>query len=136
MNLTIAKIKSSSACKLFKMSSVPARRCRSFPRLMRAEGDRVEFTATDLDVSVSCKVEAKVKKPGATTIPVKKLFGIVRELGGTEIEIEVDEKNICTIRCGSSFFKIHGLNADEFPPLPKFKDDKKVLSRRKPSKAC
>ena len=94
--------------------------------LLRAEGDRVEFTATDLDVSVSCKVEAKVKKPGATTIPVKKLFGIVRELGGTEIEIEVDEKNICTIRCGSSFYKIHGLNADEFPPLPKFKDDKKV----------
>src|SRR6266446_5042173 len=94
--------------------------------LVRAEGDQVEFTATDLDVSVSCKVEAKVLKPGATTIPVKKLFGIVRELGGTEIEIEVDEKNICTIRCGSSFFKIHGLNADEFPPLPKFKDDKKV----------
>ena len=94
--------------------------------LLRAEGDRVEFTATDLDVSVSCKVEAKVLKPGATTIPVKKLFGIVRELGGNEIEIEVDEKNICTIRCGSSFFKIHGLNADEFPPLPKFKDDKKV----------
>ena len=95
--------------------------------LVRAEGDHVEFTATDLDVSVSCKVEAKVLKPGATTIPVKKLFGIVRELGGTEIEIEVDEKNICTIRCGSSFFKIHGLGADEFPPLPKFKDDKKVV---------
>jgi DNA polymerase-3 subunit beta len=94
--------------------------------LLRAEGDRVEFTATDLDVSVSCKVEASVKKPGATTIPVKKLFGIVRELGGTEIDIEVDDKNICTIRCGSSFFKIHGLGADEFPPLPKFKDDKKV----------
>jgi DNA polymerase-3 subunit beta len=71
-------------------------------------------------------VEAKVTKPGATTIPVKKLFGIVRELGGIEIDIEVDEKNICTIRCGSSFYKIHGLNADEFPPLPKFKDDKKV----------
>src|SRR5258706_988103 len=94
--------------------------------LVRAEGDRVEFTATDLDVSISCKVEAKVLKPGATTIPVKKLFGIVRELGGTEIEIETDEKNICTIRCGSSFFKIHGLNADEFPPLPNLKDDKKV----------
>ncbi len=103
--------------------------------LVRAEGDRVEFTATDLDVSVSCKVEAKVTKPGATTIPVKKLFGIVRELGGTEIDIEVDEKNICTIRCGSSFFKIHGLNADEFPPLPKFKDDKKVSLSQETVKA-
>jgi DNA polymerase-3 subunit beta len=103
--------------------------------LLRAEDGHVEFTATDLDVSVSCKVEAKVTKPGATTIPVKKLFGIVRELGGTEIDIEVDEKNICTIRCGSSFFKIHGLNADEFPPLPKFKDDKKVSLSQETVKA-
>ncbi|HXI70552.1 MAG TPA: DNA polymerase III subunit beta [Verrucomicrobiae bacterium] len=103
--------------------------------LVRAEDGHVEFTATDLDVSVSCKVEAKVIKPGATTIPVKKLFGIVRELGGTEIDIEVDEKNICTIRCGSSFFKIHGLNADEFPPLPKFKDDKKVSLSQETVKA-
>ena len=93
--------------------------------LIRAEGSHVEFTATDLDVTVACKVEAKVSKPGATTLPVKKLFGIVRELQG-EIEIETDDKNLSSIRSGSSFFKIHGLAADEFPPLPKFKDDKKV----------
>ena len=93
--------------------------------LIRAEGSHVEFTATDLDVTVACKVEAKVTKPGATTLPVKKLFGIVRELTG-EIEIETDDKNLSSIRSGSSFFKIHGLAADEFPPLPKFKDDKKV----------
>jgi DNA polymerase-3 subunit beta len=93
--------------------------------LIRAEDSHVEFTATDLDVTVSCKVEAKVIKPGATTLPVKKLFGIVRELTG-EIEIETDDKNLSSIRSGSSFFKIHGLGADEFPPLPKFKDDKKV----------
>ena len=48
--------------------------------LLRAEGDRLEFTATDLDVTIACGVEAKVKKPGASTVPVKKLFGIVREL--------------------------------------------------------
>jgi DNA polymerase III subunit beta len=94
--------------------------------LLRAEKDRVEFTATDLDVTVACSVEAKVKKTGAATVPVKKLFGIVRELNGSEIDIEVDDKNICSVRCGSSFYKIHGLSADEFPPLPKFKDDKKV----------
>jgi DNA polymerase III subunit beta len=103
--------------------------------LLRAEGDHVEFTATDLDVTVACKVEAKVKKAGSATVPVKKLFGIVRELNGSEIDIEVDEKNICSIRCGSSFYKIHGLGADEFPPLPKFKDDKKVLLQQETVKA-
>jgi DNA polymerase-3 subunit beta len=95
--------------------------------LLRAEDNHIELTATDLDVTVACKVEAKVTKPGATTVPVKKLFGIVRELNGGEIEIETDEKNLTSIRSGGSYFKIHGLGADEFPPLPKFKDDKKVF---------
>jgi DNA polymerase-3 subunit beta len=94
--------------------------------LMRAEGDKVEFTATDLDVTVVSAVEAKVKKAGATTVPVKKLFGIVRELAATEIDLEVDEKNICSVKAGPSYYKIHGLSADEFPPMPKFKEDKKV----------
>ncbi len=94
--------------------------------LLRAENGKVEFTATDLDVTVACSVEAKINTPGATTVPVKKLFGIVRELNGGDIEIETDDKNVTSIRSGSSFFKINGLAADEFPPLPKFKDDKKV----------
>ena len=95
--------------------------------LLRAEGDRLEFTATDLDVTVSCAVQATVKRAGASTVPVKKLFGIVRELTSPEIDLEVDDKNFCSVRSGPSFYKINGLSADEFPPLPKFKDDKKVV---------
>src|ERR1043165_1849662 len=94
--------------------------------LLRAEGDKLELTATDLDVTISCAVEAKIKKPGASTVPVKRLFGIVRELNNSEIDLEVDEKNMCIIRSGSSFYKINGLSADEFPPLQKFKEEKKV----------
>ena len=95
--------------------------------LIRAEKDRLEFTATDLDVTISCAVEASVKKPGAATVPVKKLFGIVRELNNPEIEIEIDDKNMCSVRSGASYYKINGLAAEEFPPLPKFKEDKKVV---------
>jgi DNA polymerase III, beta subunit len=94
--------------------------------LLRAGTDRLEFTATDLDVTVSSGVEAKVKKQGATTVPVKKLFGIVRELTNSDIELEVDEKNVCSIRSGASFYKINGLSADEFPPIQPPKEDKKV----------
>jgi DNA polymerase III subunit beta len=94
--------------------------------LLRAEGNKLEFTATDLDVTVACGVEASVKKSGAATVPVKKIFGIARELGSSEIELEVDDKSVCSLRSGSSFFKIRGLAAEEFPPMPKFKDEKKV----------
>jgi DNA polymerase-3 subunit beta len=95
--------------------------------LLRAEGDKLELTATDLDVTVSSSVEAKVKKAGASTVPVKRLFGIIRELANSEIDLEVDDKNVCSVRSGASFYKINGLSADEFPPLPKFKEEKKVV---------
>jgi DNA polymerase-3 subunit beta len=94
--------------------------------LLRAEGNRLELTATDLDVTITCSVEASVKAQGATTLPVKKLFGIVRELGTLEIDLEVDDKNVTSLRSGPSFFKIRGLGAEEFPPLPKFKEEKTV----------
>jgi DNA polymerase-3 subunit beta len=66
---------------------------------------------------------------------VKKLFGIVRELTNLEIDLDVDEKNVCSIRSGSSFYKINGLSADEFPPLPQFKEDKKVVLPQETFKA-
>ncbi|MBI5818084.1 MAG: DNA polymerase III subunit beta [Verrucomicrobia bacterium] len=88
--------------------------------LLRATGDTLELTTTDLDVGIQRKISADVAKPGATSLPARRLFGIFRELPAGEAEIEVDEKNIASIRCGSSFFKIMGLPAEEFPPLPKF----------------
>ncbi len=95
--------------------------------LLRAEANRLELTATDLDVTITSSVEATVTKAGTTTLPVKKLFGIARELSMSEIELEVDDKNVCTLRSGPSFFKIRGLGSEEFPPLPTFKEEKKVV---------
>jgi DNA polymerase-3 subunit beta len=95
--------------------------------LLRAEGRRLELTATDLDVTITSAVEATVKQPGATTLPVKKVFGIVRELSSPELELEVDDKQVCALRSGPSFFKIRGLGAEEFPPLPKFSEERKVV---------
>ena len=46
-------------------------------------------------------MEANVKKKGASTMPVKRFFGIVRELASPEIELEVDEKNACSVQRGS-----------------------------------
>jgi len=94
--------------------------------LLRAENNALHLTATDLDVTITCAVEASVKKPGATTLPAKKLFGIVRELGTLEIEIETDEKNSTSLRSGSSFFKIKGLGAEEFPSMPNLQEQKSV----------
>src|ERR1051325_5962558 len=68
--------------------------------LLRAEGGRLDLTATDLDVTISSAVEGSVEKAGAVTLPAKKLLGIVKELPTPQIDIEVDEKHTCRIVSG------------------------------------
>jgi DNA polymerase III subunit beta len=94
--------------------------------LLRASGERLDLTATDLDVSISTAVAATVEQPGAVTLPAKKLFAIVRELPAPQVELEVDDKNHVRIVAGSSFYKIHGVAAEEFPNISTFAESRRV----------
>jgi DNA polymerase-3 subunit beta len=38
----------------------------------------------------------------------------------------VDDKNACSLRSGSSFFKVRGLGPEEFPPMPNLQEHKNV----------
>ncbi|CAN5536176.1 DNA polymerase III subunit beta [soil metagenome] len=84
----------------------------------------LRLSTTDLEVAIRCEIPAQIEKAGATTLPARRLSAIVRELPSSEITIESDAKNISSIKCGASFFKIYGLAKDEFPAFPSFKDAK------------
>jgi DNA polymerase-3 subunit beta len=99
--------------------------------LLEAGDGQLRLTTTDLDVGMRGAVEAIIEKPGAATLPARRLFTIVRELPSAEILLEVDSKSIASIRCGPSFFKIMGLPQEEFPPLPKFDGAKTFTLRQK-----
>jgi len=88
--------------------------------LLQAEPGQLRLTATDLDILVSCTVPATVGSPGATTVPARTLLGIVRELNGVELEVEADERFICSLRTGPSYYRLRGISPDEFPPQPAF----------------
>ncbi len=92
-------------------------------RIQAADG-QLRFTTTDLDVGITCIADAHVERAGGTTLPVKRLASIVRELPAGEVHVEVESKNIASLRCGQIFFKIHGLPEEEFPPFPEFADCK------------
>lgn len=92
--------------------------------LLETTESGLRLTTTDLEVGVRCLVESKIEKPGATTLPARRLAAIVRELPSSEIIIEVDAKNTASIRCGSSFFKIFGLPKEEFPTFPSSSEPK------------
>jgi DNA polymerase-3 subunit beta len=98
--------------------------------LLKTNETGVTMTTTDLDVGVRCQVDAEIEEEGATTLPARRLFTIIRELPSSEVLFEVDEKNFASIRSGQSFFKIIGLPEDEFPPLPKFEGAKTYTLRQ------
>ena len=99
--------------------------------LLQAVDGQLRLTTTDLDVGVCGSIDAQVERAGAATLPVRRLATIVRELPASEIQVDIDSKNIASIRCGQSFFKIMGLPEDEFPPLPKFENAKEFKIAQK-----
>jgi DNA polymerase-3 subunit beta len=90
--------------------------------LLKAEGDAISLTTTDMEVCVKTSAPAEVAEAGGTTLPARRFFSICRELPAGQVEIEVDAKDVATIRCGPSFFKLVGLPEEDFPPLPEFEE--------------
>lgn len=66
--------------------------------LLQANEGELYLTTTDLDVGVRGTCEAHVDKAGATTLPARRVFNIIRELPSSEIQIDVDGKNAASIR--------------------------------------
>jgi DNA polymerase III subunit beta len=99
--------------------------------LLEARDGQLRLTTSDLDVGIRSAAEAQVSTEGATTLPARRLSTIVRELPASDIQFDVDGKNVASIRCGQSFFKILGLPEEEFPPLPKFEGAKVFTLKEK-----
>ncbi len=88
--------------------------------LCEAKGDRVNITATDLELSIRTSCEAKVKKEGAGTIPAKKLLELVRLLPDGEIHFKLLENHWAQIVCDRKTYKMVGMAKDNFPAVPAF----------------
>ncbi len=61
--------------------------------LIEAEGEHVQFRATDLDIEILDKAVAHVERAGATTVSAVTLHDIVRKLpDGALVTISDDER--------------------------------------------
>lgn len=92
--------------------------------LFKADKEKLWLSATDLDLSVRVGIEAEVFRTGATTLPARRCAAIFKELPAGDIEIETDDKDHSAISSGAAYFRIIGISADEFPPLPRFEGGK------------
>ena len=85
--------------------------------LLEAKGEEIRFLATDLEVGLRSRCAASVAKPGALTLPAKKLYEIVKALPDTDIRIE-EEKSGVKLAADRFDSRMQTLPLDDFPSLP------------------
>ena len=88
--------------------------------LIEAEDDRLSITATDLDQAMRTSAAAKVKKPGACTIPARKLYDYIKLLPEGDISIKLLDNHWVQIRSGRSNTKMVGMARANYPQVPDF----------------
>lgn len=86
--------------------------------LLSAEQDRLHFSATDLEMGITCWVEAHVQEEGSTAIPAKLITEFVGTLPQAPVDIAVNETHIISVQCQHSHATIRGTDPTEFPATP------------------
>ncbi|MQL53204.1 DNA polymerase III subunit beta [Desulfofundulus thermobenzoicus] len=84
--------------------------------LFEATGNHLTVTATDMDLTIQCRVEVSVEEEGAAVLPSRYIADLVRHLPDLPIEIQTPPgSHSAAIRYGTSQLNIHGFNPEQYP---------------------
>lgn len=94
--------------------------------LLKAEGKKLFLSATNLELAISLFIDADVRNEGSITIPARLITNYVSLLKEDKVEINLTEGLTLNVKTKESETKIKGINADEFPLIPKIENPKLV----------
>lgn len=87
--------------------------------LLATEDSRLRVSATNLEMSITTWIGAKVQEPGAITLPAKTLNELVSNLSPEGVDMTLDSvTQTVHVTCGATKSNIKGIDADEFPMVP------------------
>jgi len=85
--------------------------------LLRRDGERLSFTATDLEIQIQTGADlCSGKDSAATTVSARKLVDILRALPDDDVSLSLLNRRL-TVQCGRSRFTLQTLAAEEFPTV-------------------
>ncbi|MGO8760776.1 MAG: DNA polymerase III subunit beta [Desulfobaccales bacterium] len=94
--------------------------------LLQTDENRVVISATDLEVSFRGFYPAEVQEHGALTVQAHYFFNLIKELPGETLNLEGTDNSNLKIQVGDARYQLHGLPADQFPPVPEITDQELV----------
>lgn len=86
--------------------------------LLSTEKGRLKLQATDLEIGITYFLGGKIEKEGKITVPAQLLLGYITNLPPTKVNLEVKDKTL-HISCENFKAEIKGIDAEEFPLIPK-----------------
>lgn len=86
--------------------------------LLKTEGGNLKCSATNLEIAVSTLIRGKVDVDGEYTVPAKLFLDYVALLPQGKVELELLEDGL-RVTSGGQETVIRGMNAQEFPLIPK-----------------
>ena len=85
--------------------------------LFQASNGSLTLSTTNLEISFSLKIGAKVEKEGSLAIPGRTLSELVNSLPKDTVHIDA-EKDLLKISCGNVEATMVGMDPQDFPPIP------------------
>src|SRR5207253_8743259 len=95
--------------------------------LVQAEENALRLIATDLELSISLTIPARVEEGGGLTAPARLLTELLGSLPESDVAMSVDRSHAVRVHCDKSDYKILGLPAEEYPRLPEVKDENRFV---------
>ncbi|HCW32503.1 MAG: polymerase III subunit beta, DNA polymerase III subunit beta protein [Candidatus Peregrinibacteria bacterium GW2011_GWE2_39_6] len=87
--------------------------------LIKAQGKKIYFSATNLEVAITYFIEADILNEGAITVPAKLITNYISLIKEDEINLKLDERGTTLdIKTAFSHTKIKGIDSSEFPVIP------------------
>lgn len=87
----------------------------------------LKLYVNNLEVGVELLIDAEIIKEGSILVPAKTLAGIVNKLPKGQIKFKLKDRGIVNLSYKKSNFNLHALPSDEFPHLPKVKEEKSFM---------
>lgn len=91
--------------------------------LLATDEGRLKLAGTNLDLAITTWLDSKIEAEGAIAVPARILSGFVSSLDPDRVELTLNERTrTLNLRCGTSEANVRGVDAEEFPPIPRAVD--------------